>query len=511
MKDKTLFSIITFIICTVVILFPIKVKAVVLPPSIPATDTAMWAEVLSTFDNLYMASRGFKLPQTEGNTANEIFNRFTGLKPDGTTTYVNYMDPSTLNPISNPFNNWTVQNLKDTTVQKFPYNFYYQDGTVVPDDDVTIAVFDDSLHKLLVGISTSTGETLKYGEDFQHSRNCCDVEKQGLLDRQTNVLDAFSDSTGSCAWYNQDTITPQVKTYLDTLPNCCYGETTVYGVTIGFIAPISNAVGYCLAQNSSANTPTFVISEAGMQSFECWASDNTYLAVKSASTLNGYKYDYRYPPNGLAVSMNMWQNLKFEVPTDNQLNYDLSDVTIFSPSEKFVFEGDTNNIYEGDKITNNDFDYNFRINNRYDQREFTTINNYPITINPSDTNNYDFSPTYNFYNDYHTIINNPSEGDSIGSIEDPSLPDNIPVLDNLQKRFPFSIPFDIYNLFKGLSANRETPSINTTVYIPVADYNWHIEYDLHEWDNIAELFRTLFLISFIISLAWWSYDHFFGS
>lgn len=95
---------------------------------------------------------------------------------------------------------------------------------------------------------------------------------------------------------------------------------------------------------------------------------------------------------------------------------------------------------------------------------------------------------------------------------DPSLiTSNIPIISDLKNKFPFSIPWDIGNLLKGLEAQRTTPYIDTDVTIPGINYTWHIEYDLSDFDGTAELFRTLFLIAFIIGLAYFSYDHFFGS
>lgn len=100
----------------------------------------------------------------------------------------------------------------------------------------------------------------------------------------------------------------------------------------------------------------------------------------------------------------------------------------------------------------------------------------------------------------------------IDEVIDPSLiTDQLPIVSGLQNKFPFSIPWDIASILRGMEAERETPYINTDVFIPGVNYTWHIEYDLHEFDDLAALFRTLFLISFILGLAYFSFDHFFGS
>lgn len=105
----------------------------------------------------------------------------------------------------------------------------------------------------------------------------------------------------------------------------------------------------------------------------------------------------------------------------------------------------------------------------------------------------------------------PSIGSDVGEVDPNELRSGIPIINNLLNRFPFSIPWDIYSLLNGFVAERETPYIDTTVTIPVVNYEWHIEYDLSDFNGVASLFRTLFLISFILGLAYFSYDHFFGS
>lgn len=103
-------------------------------------------------------------------------------------------------------------------------------------------------------------------------------------------------------------------------------------------------------------------------------------------------------------------------------------------------------------------------------------------------------------------INNPYE-----DLDPSSINDTIPIISGLQNKFPFSIPWDIYNLLHGLEVPREIPVLNFEIEIPVIDYTWTPSIDLTMYDGTAELFRTLFLIIFIIGLAVFSYNHFFGS
>ena len=69
--------------------------------------------------------------------------------------------------------------------------------------------------------------------------------------------------------------------------------------------------------------------------------------------------------------------------------------------------------------------------------------------------------------------------------------------ENLKDKFPFCIPFDIYDLVSGLVAEREAPVITC----PVDVSGNTITVDLSEYDSVAELLRLLELILFIIGLA----------
>lgn len=101
--------------------------------------------------------------------------------------------------------------------------------------------------------------------------------------------------------------------------------------------------------------------------------------------------------------------------------------------------------------------------------------------------------------------------DSSISIENIENFDEIPIISSLEKRFPFSIPWDIKKMFEILKARAEAPSFEIHFTFPVINYTWNFDLDLAPFDQTAELFRLCFLISFIIGLALFSYNHFFGT
>lgn len=163
-----------------------------------------------------------------------------------------------------------------------------------------------------------------------------------------------------------------------------------------------------------------------------------------------------------------------------------------------------NNFDYQSQLSDNNFPYYYPIGNTEispSEIPFPGVENYP-GFEPLPT------PTPNPMPDPATA---PSIGSDIGEVDPTDLRSTIPIINNLLNRFPFSIPWDIYGLLSGLSVERETPYINTTIHIPGINYDWVLDYDLSEFDGIASLFRTLFLIAFILGLAYFSYDHFFGS
>lgn len=259
-------------------------------------------------------------------------------------------------------------------------------------------------------------------------------------------------------------------------------------------------------------------------------------------------YSGNYNVNGvtynrlISLSDNALQSSGFILPSEvqsanqgfyicgfNDFNYD-SNIT---RSESFAFK--KVNIPSTKQIQfDDDYDYNYiqqletslnnltsSVNELFDPEQVINEYNYPLNnelpqnapdATPSElpfpSQNVNPSPDPVPMPDPETA---PSIGSDIGEVDPTELRSTIPIINNLLNRFPFSIPWDIYGLLSGLSVQRETPYINTTIHIPGIDYDWVLDYDLSDFNSIASLFRTLFLIAFILGLAYFSYDHFFGS
>ena len=75
------------------------------------------------------------------------------------------------------------------------------------------------------------------------------------------------------------------------------------------------------------------------------------------------------------------------------------------------------------------------------------------------------------------------------------------VVQGLQNKFPFCIPWDIKNCFSKLnSGSREAPRISWH-FNPNSNIDYTFELDLEDFEAVATLLRTLELIAFIVGLA----------
>lgn len=138
------------------------------------------------------------------------------------------------------------------------------------------------------------------------------------------------------------------------------------------------------------------------------------------------------------------------------------------------------------------------------------VENYPLVIPYPNVISMDIDSFPFPWEQQNDITDNPSIELNPPIFIDPEIPNEYPLVNSLENRFPFSIPFDIYKMVKGLSVPREAPNLHFIVNIPVINYDWEINFDLSAWDPVVSIFRNCFLILFIISIGVWAYSHFFG-
>lgn len=245
--------------------------------------------------------------------------------------------------------------------------------------------------------------------------------------------------------------------------------------------------------NTAYNLP-FSLSQVSQISYSAF---NSVGKGRYLMDYNGWTYNQNYADSLLNADIVTFKPLQYNGATkllQFQDTYSYNDVS--------QLEQSLNNIQP---TTNTSYDPSAQISSS------NYPLNYPITVSPVLPSTMPFPSTSPNPGPMPDPATAPSLGDPLGDVDPNDLRSSIPVINNLLNRFPFSIPWDIYSLISGLSAQRETPYIDTVLTIPVINYDWHIQYDLSAFDGVASLFRTLFLISFVIGLAYFSYDHFFGS
>lgn len=72
-------------------------------------------------------------------------------------------------------------------------------------------------------------------------------------------------------------------------------------------------------------------------------------------------------------------------------------------------------------------------------------------------------------------------------------------ISGLKDKFPFSIPFDLIHFVEVLNAQPETPEFDWVIDLRI--YQWHIDADLHQFDNLAGIVRNVEFIGFCITLV----------
>lgn len=414
--------------------------------------------------------------------------------------------------------------------------FYTSNGVSVSKDDTYTVYGTSDVGPFMFVAKKDTGETLYTGYGNTYSSTLIGgtglresfpefiVRDLGLsaTNNINRVLDTIETAKNQNMIVYGNTLTESQKDFLSEyryyfklqtnvgwtvwVPNACSADTVV--------KPQSSNI-YSLHGTFPHNSTYFldpIIFTNDPSSVYFSGSGSGYGLKQQSNYVYGYSFAYcssyfqAFDPLGYGFTIDM------ELPTQSAYNTykNLSNDAVYIQPVDSVSNPNEGDVYNYTAITNNPPSYNRYVNNNYNYEGDTNYNNYPTYYNyefPTyPTNNYDYAT--NIYN-YYTTPN--SGGGSIGSIDDPILPENIPLLSNLEYRFPFSIPFDLYKIAQGLNVPRETPYIDTVIVIPAVNYEWHIEYDLHRFDDIAQLFRLIELILFIGGLAIFSYQHFFGS
>ena len=79
--------------------------------------------------------------------------------------------------------------------------------------------------------------------------------------------------------------------------------------------------------------------------------------------------------------------------------------------------------------------------------------------------------------------------------------DNNTFTADLKELFPFCIPFDIVDCFRLFNAEPETPRVKFPIHFGIVDKDYTFDIDLKDFNDVAGVCRTSFLILFIVGLG----------
>lgn len=400
---------------------------------------------------------------------------------------------------------WKYQNFNALNYDKwFNTKLWDSNGNEVSLSNASIGFGENDYLTTQFIFDNSTGEILNYGDTFNTSISSVQAQPTNrFVATFTEILDHFGPgSQKPLAFYDIDNTSLEVVNELYSLPNAVYNINTTYN--IGFYCmDISNPDLVYTEYNNQGGLNIFYNSDSPVVWWNYGPHIGGWDGIRPQSgsfVKYGHPYAFRFPNDGAGLFPNVTKN-KASTEVWEQPE---SDYIYYIPAQPYNPTNDVNMTkWQRNPVTKGDTE----INNNYDQSTNNTYENSYIT-NEFVTHNY--YPEYNYIENLSEYINSPNLDEEVAPIPDVPATD-IPIISNLQKRFPFSIPWDLKNLFSTMAATREAPHFEWEIYFPIVDYTWEINIDLSLWDRQASIFRNCFLILFIISLATFAYRHYFGS
>ena len=94
---------------------------------------------------------------------------------------------------------------------------------------------------------------------------------------------------------------------------------------------------------------------------------------------------------------------------------------------------------------------------------------------------------------------NPDKGDGDNSGD--SDIDKGSFVRDLRTLFPFCVPFDLIDCIRLFNAEPQTPKIDFPIHFPIVNVDYTFTIDLKDFDGVAKICRSMFLIMFIIGLV----------
>lgn len=98
---------------------------------------------------------------------------------------------------------------------------------------------------------------------------------------------------------------------------------------------------------------------------------------------------------------------------------------------------------------------------------------------------------------YTSNPGNGSDGDNSGD----SDIDKGSFIRDLRLVFPFCIPFDLIDCIRLFNAEPVTPKVELPIHFPIVNVDYTFTIDLKDFDGVAKICRSMFMILFIIGLV----------
>ena len=132
-------------------------------------------------------------------------------------------------------------------------------------------------------------------------------------------------------------------------------------------------------------------------------------------------------------------------------------------------------------------------------QQLDLVNKFIAGLKTSETPEPNPNPGPNPEPDPNPDPSNPDNGDGDNSGD--SDVDKVSFVRDLKTLFPFCIPFDLIDCIRLFNAEPETPKIDIPMHFPIVNVDYTFTIDLKDFDGVAKICRSMFLIMFIIGLV----------
>ena len=434
----------TLLFALLLFLVPMKVHAVSGPPTLPGNfpSSNLITFLSSAAAYELMNSNGFGVNNDEVLTISQILNS----RPVSESISVTEKPMNTMS--------WTPH-----------LNWYDSQGNIVDPQTCTVVFAKTDIGTAVYVYDTITGDIVTEGETFESSTSTMWADTMGqIVDSEAlTFADSTLAHTQNNVFVGPQIISEEVKEQYQSYAFSGYLRSNNANFTC-FVP--NGATASCRILPIDGNYEkewsggSFSPFQGIGLDFVCnspndviFSGSSSYATLKTTTrTVDGRTYTYTPRWYNSYNVLDSGGEIAYKAPTNTEYNAAVTNsqyVVYGDPVEP----GDTiNNYYNYTYVTENPPAIVRSPNTNFDPEKAINDSNYPTN---NTYNNYNYNPSSDSYiYNYYNYLNSPGQGESIGTVDENELTDGLPILNNLQKRFPFSIPWDIYNLLQGMAVER---------------------------------------------------------